>query len=186
MECLNTKTCDVVSIYNMWSSIQVHSIREFEIHNNLTACCVRSFQDWLWSISMTFGWKGAQRQAVWSIYTDLQSFLGTFPIQKVSILAVEDYSFEDELKLVEMRILAYSDSSPDKMCIFWTHFCLFLRPSSVKWVCINLVSRNSAKLCTSTWHMSVYKFENLGAITTITQEAWTSFGRRTSRSRGPS
>ena len=63
---------------------------------------------------MTFGWKGAQRQAVWSIYADLQSFLGTFPIQKVSILAVEDYSFEDELKLVEMRILAYSDSSPDK------------------------------------------------------------------------
>ena len=55
-------------------------------------------------------------------YTDLQSFLGTFPIQKVSILAVEDYSFEDELKLVEMRILAYSDSSPDKMCIFWTRF----------------------------------------------------------------
>ena len=41
---------------------------------------------------------------------------------KVSILAVEDYSFEDELKLVEMRILAYSDSSPDKMCIFWTRF----------------------------------------------------------------
>ena len=71
---------------------------------------------------MTFGWKGAQRQAVWSIYTDLQSFLGTFPIQKVSILAVEDYNFEDELKLVEMRILAYSDSSPDKMCIFWTRF----------------------------------------------------------------
>ena len=48
--------------------------------------------------------------------------MGTFPIQKVSILAVEDYSFEDELKLVEMRILAYSDSSPDKMCIFWTRF----------------------------------------------------------------
>ncbi len=58
----------------------------------------------------------------WSIYTDLQSFLGTFPIQKVSISAVEDYSFEDELKLVEMSILAYSDSSPDKMCIFWTRF----------------------------------------------------------------
>ena len=56
---------------------------------------------------MTFGWKGAQRQAVWSIYTDFQSFLGTFPIQKVSILAVEDYSFEDELKLVEIRILVY-------------------------------------------------------------------------------
>ena len=48
--------------------------------------------------------------------------MGTFPIQKVSILAVEDYSFEDELKLVEIRILAYSDSSPDKMCIFWTRF----------------------------------------------------------------
>ena len=71
---------------------------------------------------MTFGRKGAQRQAVWSIYTDLQSFLGTFPIQQVFILTVEDYSFEDELKLVEIRILAYSDSSPDKMCIFWTRF----------------------------------------------------------------
>ena len=119
---LRPASSDVVSIYNMWSSIQVHSNSWVEIHNNLTACCVRSFQDWLWSISMTFGWKGAQRQAVWSIYTDLQSFLGTFPIQKVSILAVEDYSFEDELKLVEIRILVYSDSSPDKMCIFWTHF----------------------------------------------------------------
>ena len=30
MECLTTKTCDVVSIYNMWSSIQVHSIRELK------------------------------------------------------------------------------------------------------------------------------------------------------------
>jgi hypothetical protein len=47
-------------------------------------------------------------------FTDLQSFLGTFPIQKVSILAVEDYSFEDDLKLVEIRIWAYSDSSPTK------------------------------------------------------------------------
>ncbi len=43
------------------------------------------------------------RCGIWSIYTDLQSFLGTFPIQKVSILAVEDYSFEDR---DEFRTLA--------------------------------------------------------------------------------
>ncbi len=125
MECLTTKTCDVASIYNMWSSIQVHSIRELKsittsqlvvfVHFRTVSDCDR-FR-WLLDEKEHKG-----RWYHWSIYTDLQSFLGTFPIQKVSILAVEDYSFEDELKLVEIRILAYSDSSPDKMCIFWTRF----------------------------------------------------------------
>ena len=123
MECLTTKTCDVV--YNMWSSIQVHSIRELKsiTTSQVPHSLLCSFISGLIVIHFDDFWmKRTQRQAVWSIYTDLQSFLGTFPIQKVSILAVEDYSFEDELKLVEIRILAYSDSSPDKMCIFWTRF----------------------------------------------------------------
>ena len=70
--------------------------------------------------------------------------MGTFPIQKVSILAVEDYSFEDELKLVEIRILAYSDSSPDKMCIFWTRFSAKIASLPISETLQRKVSRASA------------------------------------------